>query len=698
MLLSVSLQSFQAIPPKRIALLKKECGIETVGDLLQYYPFRYVDRTKFYQIREISEELPYIQLIGKIDQIRLQGVKHKQRLTARLSDTSGSIELVWFQGIKYIQQNIQNGIEYVVFGKPTLFQQNWNIAHPELEIYSAEKAKLAPRLQPVYPGTEALKRARFDSKAFSVLISQVINKCRGKIEESLPDSVRQMLNLIALEDAFRLIHAPSNPEELQKAELRLKFEELFFLQLRLLQLNQINRTSIKGFSFGKIGNYFNDFYKNHLPFELTGAQKKVLKQIRSDVARPIQMNRLIQGDVGSGKTIVAFMSMLMAIDNGYQACLMAPTEILAQQHYSGLKDLASAVGLNIGLLTGSVKKKDRRPIHAQLQSGEMHILVGTHALLEDEVQFDNLGLVVIDEQHRFGVAQRARLWAKNTLPPHVLIMSATPIPRTLAMTLYGDLDISVIDELPPGRKPIQTTHVYEQDRHRVLAFIRDQINLGRQIYVVYPLIEESEQMDYKNLMDGFNHLTDYFPSPKYQLSIVHGKLPAADKEFEMHRFVKHQTNIMVATTVIEVGVNVPNASVMIIESAERFGLSQLHQLRGRVGRGADQSYCILMTGFKLSKEARTRLETMVETNDGFKIAEVDLMLRGPGDLQGTQQSGNLDLKIADISKDNKLLIYCRELAVKVLETDPELILDIHAPMRKKLDSLKQKYQNWGRIS
>lgn len=698
MLLSVYLHSFQAIPPKRIALLKKECGIETVGDLLQYYPFRYVDRTKFYQISEISDELPYIQLVGKIDQIRLQGVKHKQRLTARLSDASGSIELVWFQGIKYIQQNIRPGLDYVVFGKPALFQNNWNIAHPELEVYSPEKIRVAPRLQAVYPSTEALKRARFESKAFSILISQVLEKCKGKIQESLPESIRKMLHLISFEEAFRLIHFPQNPEELQKAELRLKFEELFFLQLRLLQLNHINKTSIKGYAFNKIGDYFNDFYKHHLPFELTGAQKNVLKQIRADVARPVQMNRLLQGDVGSGKTIVAFMSMLMAIDNGYQACLMAPTEILAQQHFNGLKGLASAVGLNIGLLTGSVKKKDRRPLHEQLQAGEMHIVVGTHALLEDEVKFANLGLVVIDEQHRFGVAQRARLWAKNNLPPHVLIMSATPIPRTLAMTLYGDLDISVIDELPPGRKPIKTTHIYEHDRHQVLAFIREQINLGRQIYVVYPLIEESELLDYKNLMDGFNHLTDYFPSPKYQLSIVHGKLNAADKEFEMQRFVKHQTQIMVATTVIEVGVNVPNATVMIIESAERFGLSQLHQLRGRVGRGADQSYCVLITGFKLSREARTRMETMVDTNDGFKIAEVDLMLRGPGDLQGTQQSGNLDLKLADISKDNKLLIYCRELASKVLETDPDLNLEIHQMMKIKLDFIKQKQQNWGRIS
>ncbi|MEX1189550.1 MAG: ATP-dependent DNA helicase RecG, partial [Bacteroidia bacterium] len=645
--LNTPLLSVPGILPKRVALLKKECGISTVSDLLQYYPFRYVDRTRFYTIKEISEELPYIQLVGKIQEVRLLGQSNKQRLSVQFKDATGTIELVWFQGIKYIQDRIKPGVDFIVFGKPTLFNGSWNMAHPELEVYSAEKAALASKLQPVYSGTEAMKRARFDSRAISLLIQQVLRWCSGKINESLPESIKSMLQLIPLEQAFLQIHAPKTADELQKAEIRLKFEELFFLQLRLIQINRINKLAIKGFAFDKIGDAFNNFYKTELPFELTGAQKRVIREIRIDVAKPIQMNRLLQGDVGSGKTIVAFMSMLMAIDNGFQACLMAPTEILAQQHFQGLKQHAEAIGLNISILTGSVKKKARKPIHEQLLSGELHILVGTHALLEDIVAFHNLGLVVIDEQHRFGVAQRARMWAKNSLPPHVLIMSATPIPRTLAMTLYGDLDISVIDELPPGRKPIQTKHLYDRDRIAMFKFIEQQIELGRQIYIVYPLIEESEVLDYKNLVDGFDHLTAVFPPPKYHLSIVHGRLSAEDKEYEMQRFIKKETQIMVATTVIEVGVNVPNASVMVIESAERFGLSQLHQLRGRVGRGGDQSYCILMTGFKLSSDAKTRLQTMVETNDGFKIAEVDLRLRGPGDLQGTQQSGNLDLKIAD---------------------------------------------------
>ena len=696
--LDLPLVSLPGILPKKVALLKKECAIETVGDLLQYYPFRYVDRTRFYTIKDISEELPYIQLIGKIEQVRLIGQKHKQRLSVQLRDKTGIIELVWFQGIKYIQDRLKPGVDFIVFGKPSSFNGTWNMAHPELELYSEEKAARASKLQPVYSLTEAMKRARLDSKALSLLIQQVLRWCEGKIQETLPDSIRNMLSLIHLEQAFVDIHNPKSAEELSKAEIRLKFEELFFLQLRLIQSNKLNKQAIKGFQFHKIGDAFNNFYANELPFELTNAQKRVIKEIRNDVAKPSQMNRLLQGDVGSGKTIVAFMSMLMAIDNGFQACLMAPTEILAQQHFAGLQPFAEAIGLKIALLTGSVKKKARKPIHEELLSGELQILVGTHALLEDQVAFHNLGLVVIDEQHRFGVAQRARMWAKNTLPPHVLIMSATPIPRTLAMTLYGDLDISVIDELPPGRKPIQTRHIYDKDRIGMFNFIQQQIELGRQIYIVYPLIEESEQLDYKNLVDGFDHLTAVFPPPKYHLSIVHGRLSAEDKDYEMQRFIKKQTQIMVATTVIEVGVNVPNASVMVIESAERFGLSQLHQLRGRVGRGADQSYCILMTGFKLSKDARTRLETMVETNDGFKIAEVDLRLRGPGDLQGTQQSGTMDLRIADISRDSKLLIYCRELASKVLDIDPELSMDEHQPIRLKLQTLQQKHLNWGRIS
>ncbi len=673
--------------------------METFGDLLNWFPFRYVDRTRFYTVKDITEDLPLVQLIGRLENIRLIGTgKGKERMSAIFRDQTGTLELVWFQGIKFVQDKLRTGVDVIVFGKPTQFNHSWNIAHPEVELYSAEKAARAPRLQPVYNSSEAMKRAWLDSRGQSLLIQQLLQRIGNQIEETLPEQIIQQHQMIPLRQAYQFIHQPINADELRAAETRLKFDELFFLQLRLLRQNRINKLQLKGFAFGTIGTVFNDFYHNHLPFQLTNAQKRVLKEIRSDVAKPIQMNRLVQGDVGSGKTIVAFMSMLMAIDNGFQACLMAPTEILAQQHFAGLSELAEKIGVKIRLLTGSTKKKDRNILHAELESGELHIIVGTHALLEDKVIFKNLGFVVIDEQHRFGVAQRARLWAKNVLPPHVLIMTATPIPRTLAMTLYGDLDISVIDELPPGRKAIVTKHQFDKDRPAVFNFIKEQITLGRQIYVVYPLIEESEQLDYKNLMDGYEHLQAWFPSPQYQLSILHGGLKSADKEFEMQRFIKKQTQIMVATTVIEVGVNVPNASVMIIESAERFGLSQLHQLRGRVGRGADQSYCLLMTGFKLSREANIRLETMVRTNDGFEIAEVDLQLRGPGDLQGTQQSGDLDLNIADISKDNQLLAYCRQFASAILDTDPDLELPEHALLKQQLLNMEKRKMDWGRIS
>ena len=673
--------------------------METFGDLLNWFPFRYVDRTRFYTVKDITEDLPLVQLIGRLENIRLIGTgKGKERMSAIFRDQTGTLELVWFQGIKFVQDKLRTGVDVIVFGKPTQFNHSWNIAHPEVELYSAEKAARAPRLQPVYNSSEAMKRAWLDSRGQSLLIQQLLQRIGNQIEETLPEQIIQQHQMIPLRQAYQFIHQPINADELRAAETRLKFDELFFLQLRLLRQNRINKLQLKGFAFGTIGTVFNDFYHNHLPFQLTNAQKRVLKEIRSDVAKPIQMNRLVQGDVGSGKTIVAFMSMLMAIDNGFQACLMAPTEILAQQHFAGLSELAEKIGVKIRLLTGSTKKKDRNILHAELESGELHIIVGTHALLEDKVIFKNLGFVVIDEQHRFGVAQRARLWAKNVLPPHVLIMTATPIPRTLAMTLYGDLDISVIDELPPGRKAIVTKHQFDKDRPAVFNFIKEQITLGRQIYVVYPLIEESEQLDYKNLMDGYEHLQAWFPSPQYQLSILHGGLKSADKEFEMQRFIKKQTQIMVATTVIEVGVNVPNASVMIIESAERFGLSQLHQLRGRVGRGADQSYCLLMTGFKLSREANIRLETMVRTNDGFEIAEVDLQLRGPGDLQGTQQSGDLDLNIADISRDNQLLAYCRQFASAILDTDPDLELPEHALLKQQLLNMEKRKMDWGRIS
>jgi len=697
--LNTPLTALPGLQPKKAALLKKECGAETYGDMLRLFPFRYVDRTRFYLVSEISEELPFVQLVGKLSSIQLTGSgKGKERLTAVFTDQSGKLDLVWFQGIKWVQDKLKPGIDFIIFGKPTVFNNKFNLAHPEIEVFTAEKAARASKLQPVYNTSESMKRQWLDSKGVSAVITSVLRAAAGQIPETISEQLRGQLQLIPLERAYFQIHQPVSASELSEAEQRLKFEELFFLQLRLLRINRQNKKLLKGFAFEKIGTIFNDFFKNHLPFDLTNAQKRVIKEIRADVAKPIQMNRLVQGDVGSGKTIVAFMSMLMAIDNGYQACLMAPTEILANQHYEGLKIFAEKIGVTIRLLTGSSKKKDRTILHEELESGELKIIVGTHALLEDKVKFQNLGFVVIDEQHRFGVAQRAKLWAKNVLPPHVLIMSATPIPRTLAMTLYGDLDISVIDELPPGRKPITTRHHYETERPAVFNFIKKEIALGRQIYIVYPLIEESEQLDYKNLMDGYEHLEAWFPPPDYHLSIVHGRLKSKDKEFEMQRFVKNQTQIMVATTVIEVGVNVPNASVMIVESAERFGLSQLHQLRGRVGRGADQSYCILMTSYKLSREAKIRLETMVSTTDGFKIAETDLELRGPGDLHGTMQSGALDLQIADISRDSKLLAYCRELANYILDKDPELELPEHLRLKEHLQEIAKKKVNWGQIS
>lgn len=697
-LLQNPIESLPGITPRKAQILKKDCDIHSWADLLHWYPFRYVDRTKFYSIGEINAEMPYVQLKGTIERIGLKGQKRAARLSCILRDGTGTIELVWFQGVKWVSEKLKPGQEYIVFGKPASFNNSWNIVHPEMEPFSAEKAVLASKLQAVYSTTEAMKKAWLDSKGIATLIAQLIRLLPGQVPETLPQSLRTKLGLIPLDNAYRQIHHPLNQEALSAATHRLKFEELFFLQLKLIRLNKLNKQSLKGYVFPRIGPLFNDFFHQHLPFELTDAQKRVLREIRADVAKPIQMNRLLQGDVGSGKTIVAFMSMLMAIDNGFQACIMAPTEILAQQHFNGLSELAATIGIQIGLLTGSSSKKARTALHKNLESGEMQILVGTHALLEDKVVFKNLGLVVIDEQHRFGVAQRARLWVKNELPPHVLIMSATPIPRTLAMTLYGDLDVSVIDMLPPGRKPILTKHFYERDRPRILEFIKKEIALGRQVYIVYPLIEESEQLDYRNLMEGYEHLVAWFPAPEYHLSIVHGKLKPADKEYEMQRFVKKQTQIMVATTVIEVGVNVPNASVMIIESAERFGLSQLHQLRGRVGRGAEQSYCLLVTGFKLSMDARRRLETMTETNDGFRIAEVDLELRGPGDLQGTRQSGLLDLQLADISKDQALLHTCRELAIQLLNEDPELIQPENAPIRQQLDAMVARNKNWGRIS
>jgi len=606
--------------------------------------------------------------------------------------------LVWFRGHKWLKESLKINEPYVIFGKVNWFNNSCSMPHPDMELLKEHEAGLRMAMQPIYPSTENLSKKGISNKVISKIIQQLFSESKQGFTETLPQSILQELKLVSKSEALLNIHFPQAPKKLALAQYRLKFEELFYIQLQLLIKNLIHKQKIKGFPFTEVGTYFNDFYQNHLPFELTNAQKRVVKEIRSDLGSSAQMNRLLQGDVGSGKTIVALMTCLLALDNNFQACLMAPTEILAIQHYQGLSELCEKLPIKISLLTGSSKTKERREIHESLEDGSLHLLIGTHALLEDKVKFKNLGLAIIDEQHRFGVAQRSKLWHKNTLPPHVLVMTATPIPRTLAMSLYGDLDISVIDELPPGRKAIKTVHRYDSNRLKVFRFIREEIEKGRQIYVVYPLIQESEKMDYKDLMDGYESIARDFPAPTYQISIVHGQMKPADKEYEMNRFVKGETQIMVATTVIEVGVNVPNASVMIIESAERFGLSQLHQLRGRVGRGAEQSYCILMTGHKLSQDSKTRLETMVRTNDGFEIAEVDLKLRGPGDIMGTQQSGVLNLRIADIVKDNEILKTARYYAKKMLTEDPSLKIPDHEVV-KNTYRLMGKHKNiWNYIS
>jgi ATP-dependent DNA helicase RecG len=689
------IEYLKGVGPQKAALLNKELNIFTYGDLIQHYPFRYEDRTKFYNITDIDPELPYIQVKGQIRYTETIGDKRKKRLTAAFADHTGEIELVWFQGIQWVTKNLRIGVDYVVFGKPVQYGRKISIAHPEIEPLSLASEK--PRsFQPVYHTSEKLKSRYLDSKAISKLQFLLLKSAFGHLKETLPAYIIEQYKLISRPEAIAWIHFPSNAETLHKARFRLKFEELFYVQLRLLKLKIARIEKFKGEVFQDT-NLLNEFYHHHLPFELTNAQKRVIKEIYRDLKSGKQMNRLLQGDVGSGKTMVAFITMLMAIGSGAQATLMAPTEILAQQHYDGLKNFADKLNLNIALLTGSSRAKERREIHEQLESGHLHILIGTHALLEDVVQFKNLGIAIIDEQHRFGVAQRARLWSKNAdYYPHVLVMTATPIPRTLAMTLYGDLDVSVIDELPAGRKPIQTVNRYDSHRLRVFGFIREQIKAGRQVYIVYPLIEGSEKMDYKDLMDGFESISRAFP--EYPISIVHGKMKPKDKDFEMQRFIKGETKIMVATTVIEVGVNVPNASVMVIENSEKFGLAQLHQLRGRVGRGAEQSYCILMTDYKISKEGRTRIETMVRTNDGFEIADVDLKLRGPGDLTGTQQSGVLDLLVADLSKDSQILQIARDAALAILEKDPNLTNPENSNIRHHLNSLKKSTVNWSRIS
>ncbi len=696
--LETPVEFLKGVGPKRAELLRKELNIHTFGDLIGYFPFRYIDRSRIYQIREIEPDLAYVQLKGTISQVRIIGEKRARRMTATLRDESGEIELVWFQGIKWIEGTIQPGVEYIVFGKPAVYNRRYNIPHPELERASEYSRTIHQTLQGIYSTTEKLKNHGLNIRNIVKLQKELVALSAGKIPENLPAEVRSRLNLMDREEALRNIHFPEDQQKLQKAQSRLKFEELFFIQLGLLKDKLLRQRKVSGFVFPTVGDKVNRFYREKLPFELTEAQKRVIREIRKDLGSGKQMNRLLQGDVGSGKTLVALMSMLIALDNGYQSCLMAPTEILANQHYNTLSRMTEGLDIRIGLLTGSTPASRRRALHESLQSGEMSILIGTHALIEDPVLFTRLGLVIIDEQHRFGVAQRARMWEKSDNPPHILVMTATPIPRTLAMTLYGDLDVSVIDELPPGRKPIKTVLYNDSARLRVFGFMRQKIREGRQVYVVYPLIQESEKLDLKHLMDGYESIVRDFPPPEFGVSIVHGKMKAADKDYEMKRFLNRQTQIMVSTTVIEVGVDVPNASIMIIENAERFGLSQLHQLRGRVGRGADQSYCVLMAGEKVGQEAQKRLQTMVETNDGFRIAEADLRLRGPGDLQGTRQSGVLDLKIADLLRDEKILKFARSLAGEILQEDPALELEKNRSMAQYLQQTRKDRVDWGVIS
>lgn len=698
-LLQTPIEYLKGVGPNRGELLRKELGIFKYGDLVNFFPNRYIDRTRYYKINELQNTVSEVQIIGKIIHIKtVEFGKNKKRLVATFVDDTGQMELVWFQGHKWIRESLKLNEVMVIFGKCTSFNGTFNMAHPEIELLSEHQKSLRSAMQAIYPSTETLANRGVSNRVIIKMMQQLFLETQNLFSETLPYYLLDELKLISKKAALFNIHFPQSSEALAKAQFRLKFEELFFIQLQLITKNLIQKHKIKGHPFTSVGQHFNDFYQNHLPFELTNAQKRVIKEIRTDMGSNAQMNRLLQGDVGSGKTIVAFMSMLLAIDNGFQACLMAPTEILANQHFIGLSELAKTANINIKILTGSTKTAERKVIHEALEDGSLHILIGTHALLEDKVQFKNLGLAVIDEQHRFGVEQRSKLWKKNEIPPHVLVMTATPIPRTLAMSLYGDLDISVIDELPPGRKPIQTVHRFDSNRLKVWKFLKDEIALGRQIYIVYPLIQESEKMDFKDLMDGYESISRDFPLPQYSISILHGKMKPADKESEMKRFAEGKTNIMVATTVIEVGVNVPNASVMIIESAERFGLSQLHQLRGRVGRGAEQSYCILMTSHKLSSDSKTRMETMVSTNDGFEIAEVDLKLRGPGDLMGTQQSGVLNLQIADIVKDRDILMLARNYALKLLREDASMQKPEHATMRTVFIEMTKKKNIWNYIS
>jgi len=698
-LLQTPIEYLKGVGPQRGELLRKELNIHRYEDLINFYPNRYIDRTRYYKINELQKNDSEVQIIGKIIHMKtVEFGKAKKRLVATFVDETSELELVWFQGHKWIRDSLKLNVLYVIFGKVTSFGNIFNMAHPEMELLAEHEQSLRSAMQPIYPSTEILTNRGISNRVVNKMMQQLFLETQAKFVETLPNYLLNELKLIPKNAALFNIHFPKSQELLSKAQFRLKFEELFFIQLQLITKNLVRKHKIKGHPFTVVGDNFNNFFQNHLPFELTNAQKKVLKEIRNDMGTNAQMNRLLQGDVGSGKTIVALMAMLIALDNGFQSCLMAPTEILANQHFNGLIELAKHLNINIKILTGSTKTADRKIIHEELENGSLHILIGTHALLEDKVQFHNLGLAIIDEQHRFGVEQRSKLWKKNDIPPHILVMTATPIPRTLAMSLYGDLDISVIDELPPGRKPIQTVHRYDSNRLKVWKFIKDEITKGRQIYIVYPLIQESETMDYKDLMDGYESISRDFPLPQYSISIVHGKMKPAEKDTEMKRFAEGKTNIMVATTVIEVGVNIPNASVMIIESAERFGLSQLHQLRGRVGRGAEQSYCILMTSFKLSNDSKIRLETMCQTNDGFEIAEVDLKLRGPGDIMGKQQSGVLQLQIADLVRDKDILLVARNEALKLLKKDPSMTLPEHQTLRSVFIELSKKKNIWNYIS
>jgi ATP-dependent DNA helicase RecG len=698
-LLETPIEYLKGVGPKKAEILKKEFQIFTFHDLLFYYPYRHVDKTQIHTIRSIKEEGAYMQFKGKVRSYEVLGERHGKRLVAQFADDTGTLELVWFNSLKWVENLLAEKRDFIIFGKPTLFNNRWNMTHPEmLDSEKQTNSGVSMAFQPLYSSSEKAKKSGLDSRTISKLVITLLNQTQEVIAERLSDDIIQKYKLLSLKEALFNVHYPASHDLLSKALLRLKFDELFFVQLRLLTQKLIHTQRNSGHLFPVVGDTLNTYYKNYLPFELTAAQKRVIKEIRADVGSGKQMNRLLQGDVGSGKTITALLVMLIAKDNGYQSCLMAPTEILATQHYESITKLLKDMPVKVGFLTGATKASVRKVLFEELQKGEIDILIGTHALLEDSVIFNNLGLVVIDEQHRFGVEQRAKMWKKSKIPPHILVMTATPIPRTLAMTLYGDLDLSVIDELPKGRKPIITRHLYEKNRLGMFGFMQKEIAAGRQVFVVYPLIKESEKMDLFDLMAGYDLMADCFPIPQYQIGMVHGKMKTEEKDFVMNRFVKGEIHILLSTTVIEVGIDVPNASVMVIENAERFGLSQLHQLRGRVGRGAEQSYCLLMTKHELSTESKQRLKAMTDTNDGFEIANIDLRLRGPGDLQGTRQSGDLDFKLADLAKDEKLVVFTRNLAKETLEEDPNLQLPQNQPMKQYLQELLKKYQFFGNIS